>query len=284
MKLLQFDRKAVVIVSVEGQIGVSISNLRVVFHVKKNSTADFNTARVSIYNLSENTRNKIKELGNQIVVKAGYTQDAGEQVLFVGDISMSYNEIVKPETIITFEASDGEKKTHQLKLSVSYKAGTGAIQILKDVISKSAFPLKAFNWSTVTDKYYNRGFAFAGSAKVLLNNVCDYLGLEWSIQNNEIKLVKSGASDGAQVVYLTPGTGLIGSPSRLRDVGTKSKKDKNIEGWKLDCLLQPMLEPGGVVKVKSADIPEGLYRIIDVEHSGDTHGTEWKSTLTVSAI
>jgi hypothetical protein len=282
--MLQFDRKATVIISSDGQTGLSTSGLRVVFDVKKTSTVDFNTANVSVYNLSETTRNQIKKLGGQITVKAGYSQDSGEQVIFVGDISMASSEIVKPEVVTKFEANDGEKRIHSKKLSVSYKAGTGGKQIVKDIISTTSFPLKNINWGSFSDKIYPRGFSFAGSAKVLMTNVCNYLGLEWSIQNNEIKLIKSGTSDGAQIIFLSPSSGIIGSPVRVKDVGTKDKKDDAIEGWKVSCLLQPLAEPGGVIKIKSAEVVEGLYRIVDVQHSGDTHGGDWKSIITVSAL
>jgi mannose-6-phosphate isomerase class I len=51
-------------------------------------------------------------------------------------------------------------------------------------------------------------------------------------------------------------------------------------GWKIKALLQPNIEPGNVIVVESDEIPAGSkFRVIEVEHIGDTHGPDWTSTI-----
>ena len=135
--------------------------------------------------------------------------------------------------------------------------------------------------------------------KVLLDNVCNYLGLQWSIQNNIIKIFPAGASTGITAVSLSPTSGIIESPQK-ENIDNKefTKKENNAisgqsisvsgtrvkrlagDGWKIKALLQPDVEPGSVIVAESAEIPSGSrLRVIEVEHSGDTHGPEWTSTI-----
>jgi len=208
---------------------------------------------------------------------------------------------------MTVEANDGEKAINQMRIPMTsftgtYKAGTSASKIMRDLITASGMSLKPFDWSSLTDRFYQTGFAFVGSGKVLMNNLANYLGLEWSVQNNEIQLVQTGLTDGSTIVSLTPETGLIGSPKRLNDVllavygRGKGKTQKEVTalgqkrkkrlsgGYEIKCLLQAAAEPGGIVQVTSEDLNGQEFRIVEVEHVGDTHGSDWTSTLTTIAL
>ena len=298
----QFHRQATIQVS-EGTTSsgtaLQVQNLRVSFHVKKTSTSDFNTASLQIYNLSKDTREHINglPLNNLITIKAGYI-DEKQEIIFVGNTVLSSINIERPNVITKIEAQDGKFAMNQLKFSITYQAGTFAIKILKDILNKSGLDIKHIDWTQLTDKQYKNGFCFQGDAKVLLTNVCNYIGAIWSIQNNQMKITPVNGTDTAQIIYLTPETGLIGSPEKLLDdslalYGVLRKKETSKEvgvtgrkyrqtvggGYKFKCLMQPFVEPGSVIQVKSDSIDNLKFRVVEVEHVGDTHGNDWQSII-----
>jgi hypothetical protein len=174
----------------------------------------------------------------------------------------------------------------QLMLSLSYKDGTSAKKVLKDVLNKSGLPLRPFDMSKIADKQYVNGFSFIGMGKELLSRVCTYLGLEWSIQNDEIKLVVSGKGDDTRIIQLNPGSGLVGSPKRIADISGSHKKGyTKIQGWKILSLLVPQMEPGSLVFVQSKEIPMGqMFRVVELTHRGDTHGDSWITETVVAEL
>jgi hypothetical protein len=302
----QFNRRATIELGKLGETGLKVQNLRVSFNVKKTSTDTFNTAKVSIFNMAADSRRfvdsfDLEKRENILTVSAGY--ESTERVVFRGNVSLVSIDIQKPLVITNIEANDGEKAINQLKFfpPISYAAGTYAKKIILDIIKKTGLPVKYFDWNTVTDKQYKNGFAFQGSAKVILNNLCNYVGVTWSIQGGQLKFLKIGESDGAPILNLTPETGLLSSPIRLNDIHAATfgnlsaaqkteatlnqKQAKKLSGgYEIKCLLQPVAEPGGVVLITSAAMKEKKFRILEVEHSGDTHGQEWISKLTTVAI
>ncbi len=91
-----------------------------------------------------------------------------------------------------------------------------------------------------------------------------------------------------QAVVLNSKTGLVGQPEQTND------------GIKARCLLNPMLKIGGKVQINEKDVAQakladtskdaqankpadiaadGFYRLLVVEHSGDTRGNDWYSDL-----
>jgi len=280
---------------------LQVQNLRVSFHIKKTSTSECNTASIQIYNLNKDDREHINglPLNNLVIVKAGYIAK-DQEIIFVGNTLLSSINIERPNVITKIEAQDGKFAMNQLKFSITYQAGTFAVKILKDILnkSKSGLDVNHVDWSQITDRQYKNGFCFQGEAKVLLTNVCNYLEAEWSIQNNQMKIFPSGKNNTAQIIYLTPETGLIGSPEKLLDDslalhGTLRKKETTKEvgvtgkkyrktiggGYKFKSLLQPFVEPGSVIQVKCDAISDLKFRVVEVEHIGDTHGNDWYSII-----
>jgi hypothetical protein len=65
----------------------------------------------------------------------------------------------------------------------------------------------------------------------------------------------------------------------------KKKEKKHVAGWKIKALLQPTIEPGSVVAIRSIEIPtETHFRVVEVTHTGDTHGNDWTTSMNVEAI
>lgn len=298
-----FDRKVTVEAGKINNPGVKIENLRVVFNIKKTSTATYNIAKVEIYNMNPKSRDMLANLDldkpdNLLIVKAGYAQQQ-QSVLFVGNIQLVTTKVARPNVVTTIDANDGERSVNQLKIPCpgfvgSYQAGVDAKKVLKDLVKATGMETKHIDWDSIISKTYAGGFCFVGAAKVLFNNLCDYLGVEYSIQNNQLKIFPSGASDGARIVSLSSKTGLVGSPERMSDVlldkfvmdkKLKKKKKVHTAGWRIEALLQPTVEPGSVVQVQSDELQSATkFRVVEVIHDGDTHGHDWTTKMNLEAM
>lgn len=279
----QFDRIASVEITTKTNATIRVVGLRIVFNIEKTEGKDPNTAKVEIWNLSQVRRNDIRDLGRNLTVFAGYVDENGEELIFTGDITNITHRINKPNVITEIEASDGKASMDAAKIVVSQNEKTSGRAVLERVLGTFSIG-NNLNQISFENKIYQSGFSFAGLSKDALTKVTKFLNLSWSVQNSEIKLVRFDTDDQTGIIFLTPETGLIGSPERLsgesRKAKDKSKKDK--PGWKFNTLLLPSANPLGRIAVQSAEIQDKAEFVINsVNHSGDTHGTEWTTEIEV---
>jgi hypothetical protein len=295
--LTQFSRLcAVDIIPPLVAIPFRVEGLRVTFDIKKDRKKQSNQAKVSIYNLAESTRNNIREISDEILVYAGYRDGAGLELLFRGDIASVSHSVTAPDTVTTIESGDGEKAVRSTVASKSYDVGASAIGVLEDMMKKLGLPVQGSKGGNrfklperlrakLKDIPFLQGFAFDGAAASGLDKVAARLGLEYSIQNGEVKLVEADGFDDSEIPLVTPDSGLIGSPERLTQLEDESQPqaEKKPPGWKIKSLLLPKAEPGGRLAIQSAAIPRATaFRIDRVQHQGDTHGKDFMTTVEVS--
>lgn len=290
----QYDRVVEAIIETAGsQQALSITGLRVDFHVKKTATKDVNTARVDIFNMSPDQRAVFRSIAkNVLTLKAGYANATGPEILFRGDITLASTVKTPPNVITRLECGDGTDALLETRVSLTYKEGVSAKQILRDLLKKIPLAEKAGIVDKVIDAIpdtqYSNGFAASGTAKKALDVLTDKLGLEWSIQDNEVKVVEDGKTDGTQAILISKTTGMVGAPERSLNIVKASKKRGIVEdrpGWTVKSLLLPFAEPGGVVQIEADEIPAGsVFRIESVEHQGDIYGNDWTTELDVTDI
>jgi len=281
---MQFNRVASVIFEdVESPgLGFEVSGLRVSFDVHKTADKTPNKCKLEIYNLSEATRNKIRK-NQKVILKVGYSDGAKPKIIFIGNISI-YNHAKKhPEIITTIDADDGLKGQSESRVTLSHGPGAKASTILKQIVK--TFPFSdELNKINLPDVEYPEGFAFSGPSRFALEKVLKKMGMEWSVQNDLLKIIYEGGTDSSKAVVLKAETGLIGSPERLTSDTRKAKgKDKTVKpGWRFEALINPEINPNGRVSVTSEQIPENtIFKVVSVQHSGDTHGDNWNSTIEV---
>jgi hypothetical protein len=316
----QFNRSVTIKIGKVGAFGEQYSGFRTHFTITKTSTTTPNEAKVEIYNLSPASRKFIDGLSDSMAPQAQAAKDellfvtagykGNEKQIFVGNFVLATNEIKHPEAVTTIEASDGLITMNQIKFSegqaLSYGENTSAIRVIKDIIKRTGLVTTTFNWQSVPDYIYKKGFSFVGNARALLSTVCSVLGLEWSIQNGQLNLIPLGGTNGKiRVVSLSPENGLLDSPQHLQDVSNMiySKMDKRalvgksitasgqiqrnrvLGGLKIRSLLRPEIEPGSVIELSCKDIdPPATFRVVEVVHEGDTHGPQWETNSTVMRV
>jgi len=276
-----FNRQISLTVGPEGsEQGIGIRGLRVNFKVKKSEKPETNNALIDIYNLSKDTREKLINIDDLVILNAGYFENVGVENVFIGNIT-NINHIKQGADIITkLECDDGAKVIRNTKVNLSYKEGSSAKEILNDVINLIPLASQFVDTTDIEDVQFVNGFSFLGPFKFVLEKLSSTLNLEWSIQDNELQIIRIGGTNKKQAIHLSPRTGLIGTPERVQDLS----KQKNTErpGWRINSLLFPKISIGGLVSVESQLIKKGtFFRVINVEHNGDTWGNEWNTASEV---
>lgn len=307
--MLLFNRTASLIVGQSGGKGIEIKDLRFAFKIEKTSTETLNNSEISIYNLSPDSRALVETPNNAVILNAGYTEDVGAKQIFVGIVRRSLTSREGPDWVTKLELDDGLLAYRDSKQSFSFPAGVSGVGVLKNVAASFGLPVRQLP-TGIQDKQYPSGFSFVGRSRECMTKVCNYLGLEWSIQNQEIQIIKKGGTVQRTAFVLSEDTGMIGSPEleaktlsdkaaakqgittntsgvikrRVETTGGEIETRLEVQGYKVKTLLQPTIEPGSVVQIKSATIDGEFYRVESLTHTGDTHGGEWMTELKVRFI
>ena len=267
---------------------MDISNLRVAFTVFKSESWSTNTANVRIWNLSGDKRNQLNNYGNEIRLFAGYRQEAGAQLLFTGNSSLTTNIFAEPEIITVFDCGDGEKSLNLILASASFGANTPVRQVIEYYAGLLGLNIAEF---TPTDNLvYAQGHKFSGIAKDGLDKACKALGLIWSVQNNNLVILKQNQGSARPPIEINPDNGMIGIPQRYTDrrqylYRALPPYAAPKPGWKVRCLLRPDILPGDRIRLRSNRVDiDGVFYVISIRHEGDNFGPTFESLLEVIAV
>lgn len=287
-----YDRLAKVTIIFEGGDTKAIAGLRIQFRVNKN--VEKNTFSIIITNLAEETRNRIRNQGDKLILEVGYsglpTGPGFLGVLAIGDIKFVDSQKQGPEWITEINSGDGDKAKKLAQLNESFSPGTTIGQIIEKAKGKIDELLGGIGGSEnqsilfsileslrnatsepeveggETDAIVQFGMTVQGSAAKLLDEVTKTFGLEWSVQNNVVSINRVAADNGKPFILLKPTTGLIGSPTR----GEKGLV-------KMRTLILPGIDPGRRLRLQSSI--EGDYKAIRIDFDGDTHGQNWYADI-----
>lgn len=278
-----------------------IEGLRVTFNVTKSLTSTYNKTQIEIYNLSKNTRdqidkvNKVKDSNNKFYLNAGY-EESGKILPKVGqgDMTLFRHSFEPPNVITKIEASDGLLLGTK-QLSFSGKENLKFFDALKNICkeAKAEIDFKGITINDLKNKVMSAGYSFMGKFKDSMDELAESIDADWYIEDDKLSIItRSQTINGfVTIPVISEETGMIGIPEKLDDVTTKTGKQskKNAgqmpvaTGYSVTSLLNPLILPGYVVRVKSNKLGiDHDCKVHDITHRGDTHGREWFSTMKVS--
>lgn len=271
-----FDRFVVLDIELKSGDAVRTDGLRVSFEVFKTITTSNNTAKISVWNLSRATRDAIREKDAFVRVQAGYRQDILQEILFSGNVAYIIHNQDSADIVTEIELQDGLKEIRDTRLVLSFGPNTDFQTILSEIISKLGIDRGFID--SQSGKFLG-GYAYSGPARDALDEITQKFGLQWSIQNNELQIVKQNNPIGKEAVLINKDTGMIQSPEKLyfedSQVGVENEPE-----WKVISLMNPRLVPGATVRVESS-IVNGTFIIDNVRHIGDTRGPDFISEIEV---
>lgn len=258
---------------------VSVSELNIDFSVDK--SIEGNTAKITIYNCSPETINRIVGgVGKKAVFLSAGHEDTGLQCIFKGDVIHSEDDQQNPDTNILFECSTGIEAEKESTISISYKEGSSAKEILSKIIdSFKKVDSPKLQLSGVQDVKLNAGFSHNGKTSDAMNKLAGILGIQWTNQDNKVKVYKRGGSDGSRIFVLDADSGLIGTPKALKadssgGVGTGLS-------YEINSLLLPSLEIGSAVSVRTKNLTLKDMVVSKIGHKGSYFGASFNSLIRI---
>lgn len=254
-----------------------VDALRVLFSVKKTLEKEPNTADVTIVNLGEDSRRKVElSRGGVVRLTAGY--EGNEALIFSGNVRFASSAREGADWRTKIESGDGELAFSSAKFNATFSKNANARDVIK--AAAAALGVGKGNLDKMIDSLPNpthvRGFAASGRASDVLGQLLKSQGLNYSIQGGQLQVLKKGEPVEARAILLSANTGLIGSPevSAPKEVGGKPT-------IKVKAYLQPQIRCGGLVEVRSNAL-RGQYLVTSLEHSGDSAGAQWYTSIEVT--
>lgn len=262
---------------------IEIRNLRMAFSVLKSTSWATNKGQVQIWNLNNDKRSRLVNIGDLVSIYAGYTEEGGAQLLYTGNTIEVAHSFPQPEIISSLVCGDGDKSLNNILISRSYQSGTPARTIILDIVSLMQMPLG----SDVPDTgfIYNLGISLLGLAKDALDLVCMASGIWWGVQNGNLVFQRQNEPNQKPPIFINASTGMIGIPERYTDKKNELYYEKPRRGWKVRTLLRPEILPGDRINLKSEKLNlNGMFYVETIQHDGDNYSDIFQSTLQVLEI
>lgn len=264
---------------------IFIKGLRISFSILKSLSSTTNSASIKIWNLSQDNRNLIKDYGDEVTLYAGYREEGGPQVLFIGDTTTISHIYDRPEIVTVIECGDGEKYINQLRVSLSFAANVQVLTIISGIADQMGIQFVEF--ASANNVVYRQGFEFIGMGKDALDIVCNKVGLQWSIQNEQLQVIPSNGTISEPIIQVNQATGMQGIPQRFtnRCLEPYRSLEKRNTGYKVNVALNPFILPGSKIDLSSKHLNfRGPYRVETIRHEGDTFGMLWTSQLECTVL
>lgn len=265
-----FDRRAAFLFGKRDEEFTRLEGLRITFDIKRTSESVPSGGKVTIYNLSKNTRSKLETEEDLIgILEVGYRNDVAD--IFIADLTKVSSSKKGTDIVTIIQAEDGDSALTRSTINKSYEGGIDLKTVLKDTAEtfKETAGTAIDAIKDVTSKVNNNGLSISGASKEVFTKLLGKINpdLEWSVQSNELQILDVDLDTGEEAILLSPGTGLIGIPSK------STKKDKDGVLFR-SLIMANELKPGRAIQVDSETI-KGLFKIREVHFVGDTHGNSW---------
>jgi hypothetical protein len=307
-----FGRKAGLLLSSETQ-ALDLSELEFSFHTHAPDSETPFHAEIRVYNLSQEHVNLVTGEFNKVSVQGGYVGDGNYGEVFTGTVKQYHSGREGVDTYLDIFATDGDLLHNFGIINTTLAAGsTYGTQL--NALNQAAAPYGAKvapGSAAPPGGILPRGKVLCGMIRDYASEYAATTGQSWFIENGVIHTVPLTGYRAGEAVVLTTQTGLLGRPEQTNG------------GVLATCLMNPKLRTGCLVKIDNKSInktiaakgnpfnipynqlaaiepvqgdnavdtqflaqiaADGLYKVLVVEHSGDTRGHAWQTDLTCIAL
>ncbi len=293
----QWIRDISLVVGKEGGEGLEMAGLKIKFDITKTSTEAPNKGQITIWNLSDDTREKLKKEFNTVVLSAGYV-DGGPGLIYRGNIT---NAIFRSENggidkMTTLYLGDGDEAYQYAKVNTTLAAGATQQDILDKIMPE--MEKHGVTLGSVPDNLAQltlpRGKVLYKPARDALRDLCRTVGCTYSIQDGVLNIVPITKALDGEAILVSPDTGLVEPGPEQTNEGVKFtcllNADIKVDGKiKLEAEIDEAApsapsKEGGEKKAPAKLAPDGVYRVVEVQYLGDTRANEWYCKVTGVAM
>lgn len=292
MDLLQ--RTWCVRIGTEGEQALEFSELAVEFHIEKSLRPEPNKCKLVVYNLSPEHRSAVeaqnlydpkrvkgqKRTGQprraanapkpgkvRVEIEAGYLT-TGRSLIFRGDLRRALSNVDGATAQTHIEGEDGGHSILASRVSQSFPAGTPKLAVVK--ACASAMGLGLGNLQAVAAKLsapLRAGTAITGQASAELSGVLRAARISYSVQNGVLQFHDADAGLQTSGFVISSSTGMVGEPQR-----------DSAGQLVVTTLILPSIAPGAYVQLQARNT-QGVFKIVKVTYTGQSHGDEWYARL-----
>ena len=289
----QWLRDISLVIGKSGGSGIDLSKQRISFDILKTDTETPNKGVVRVWNLSDDTAQKIRDEFDTLVLNAGYKSKIG--LVYSGNITQvrRLREGVV-DKILEVTLGDGDKAYVYAMVNKTLAAGAKQLDILTAAVdSMKEYGVELGSIPDLGSVELPRGKVVYKNARDVIADVCKSTDTTWSIQNGRVELIPKTGTLPGQATLISPSTGMIGSPKQTS------------KGLEVSCLLNTDIRIGGTIKVEG-EIEEvqketqkeakdskkqpaklasdGVYRVIQCRYIGDTWQNTWYCQMVAVAM
>ncbi len=270
-----------------------------------------NSARITIFNLKQETMAKFESEFQRVSLRAGYVGSPQYGLIFDGDIKQTRSGREQGHSVNTYIeilAAEFDQLYNftivEQTLSASQNTPKNKAKVIADALGlpegfTQDLPLAASA----------RGKVMFGLTRVYGRQIGESTESRFSLQRNGVHFIPNDGFVGVQndlqaalanVIVMNSETGMVGVPEVTQD------------GVKVRCLMNPAIQVGSLIKINNKDIQglllkgklltnpgrledipgalpivprgDGLYRVMVHEFAGDTRGQEWYSNLVCLTV
>jgi len=229
--------------------------LDIEFDVPFDNDEEPDIARVTIFNLSENSINSIEKNQN-IIINAGYRGDIG--TIFMGTLQNSSTKWSDVDKITDLTIGDGAMQWLTKDVSEVYGENATAKAILQDLTGK--FGLELGRLELVNNITYPKGRIVDAMLKDAVKQIVKETGSVFRISKGKIFIMPH--NEGIETGFLlNKDTGLIGSPEAFE----REEDGETVKGFKVAMLLNHRITINSIIQIQSKTA-NGIYRVLKGRH------------------
>jgi hypothetical protein len=275
---------------------LDLSSLRVVFSIRRGDKQVPNSADVRIYNVKDETANRLTKEFTRVVIQAGYEGNFG--LLFDGTIKQARRgRLDAKDDYVDIVAADGDQAYNYSVMSLSLAAGSQPPDDLRAFIASMArFGITQGYTPELSQNGRVRGRVFYGMTRDELREWAEVQDALWSIQNGQLTLIPKTSYVPGETPLISPTTGLIGVPEQTANgiemrvllnpsikIGQRVKLDSTVNPFRFGLDLESQ-GPNFALERSIKTNADGLYYVMSADHTGDTRGNAWYTDLVCLAV
>ena len=229
--------------------------LDIEFDVPFDNNEEPDVARITIYNLSENSINAVSK-NKTVTINTGYEGDIG--TIFTGTLQKVMTRWQGVDKVTEFTVGDGSQQWLTAEISQTYAEDITASAILRDLTGM--FGLELGKLELTNDITYPKGRVIDAMLKDAIKQIAKETDSRFKISKGKIYIMPfdRGIQTG---VLLKSDTGLIGSP----EVFEKEESGETKKGFKIQMFLNHRITVNSMIQVQS-ETANGVYRVLKGRH------------------
>lgn len=268
-------------VTLIGTTSVTIPDIPVVaalpftveFDIVRNTLSSANMCRVRIYNLAQNTRNRLRYNQSNygaymgIKLQAGYGTDLiNLPTIFQGNVSQAWSVREGNNFITQLECYDGGFAFVNGTIDMQVGAGIPLAATLTQMVTSGLPNVSLGAIGTYTEASL-RAYSMSGNTAALL---AEKSGGGFFVDKEKAYVLGTNEFSLANPIYISSASGLLGTPILEQTKVT------------FDMIFEPSLEVGQAVTLDSSTGANfnGVYKIVGVKHRGMISGAVCGDAVT----